>query len=221
MRPFRLWLPFLVLLAACAPAPLRDLADVSLGDTLFRTDFSAPDAFETGDFPEQGASLRLEDGRYHLRQSGNKSLYIWGRGGESAADVAVEVLAEVESDYANNLYGVLCRTDENGAGYAFLISSDGFGAIARADGRSLSFIYDWHQHKAIRTDAPNRIRGICVGDYLALVVNGVLVGDAQDTRYLNAGQAGLLGGILVEGRDAKGELSVFFDDLNVRSARLR
>jgi len=221
MRSFRFLLPFLVLLAACAPTPLRDLADVSLGDTLFRTDFSAPDAFETGDFPEQGASLSLVEGRYHLRQSGDESLYIWGRGGESAADVAVEVLAEVESDYTNNLYGVLCRTDENGAGYAFLISSDGFGAIARTDGRSLSFIYNWHQHDAIRTDAPNTIRGVCVGDYLALVVNGELVGDAQDTRYPNAGQAGLLGGILVEGRDTVGELSVFFDDLTVRSASLR
>lgn len=214
-----LWMIFLGLfLVACGQENLRSEDDLELGDTSYTLDFETDDSFETGDYAE--ASLMIEAGRYWIRQGGERTAYIWGQGGEAAQNLALDVRVEAQSDFENDLFGAMCRVDEEGAGYIFLISSDGFAAIARTDGRSLSFLVDWTEDSAIKT-GENSLRAVCVDNYLALYVNDELVADVEDSTYTRAGEVGLMAGILVESRDNLDEVIVSFDDLTVTEARLK
>ena len=223
MRTAPYFLLLMLILAACGAAEaMHDADDIETGDTIQTLDFEAADSFETGDFPESNASLTLENGLYRVTQRGNHTAYIWGQGGESVQDVQIDVEAESVSEYSNNLYGVMCRVNEDGAGYTFLISNDGFGAIARTDGRSLTFIFDWTQNDAInKGTSSNSIRAVCSGEYLALYVNDKFVADVEDDRYSDAGQVGLLAGILVETSNDEGEAVVEFDNLILKEVTIR
>jgi hypothetical protein len=212
----------LLFLAACGPEPLRSSDDLDIGEPFLSLSFDSPSDFETGDYPEAGAALSLEDGRYLIRQGGERTAYIWGQGGEPIQDVVVEALAMPQTNYPHDLYGLMCRLDANGAGYLFLLSSDGFGAIARTDGRSLAFLLPWRQSGAINTGpAENTIRGVCVGDYLALYVNGEWLGDVRDSTYSQAGQVGLAAGLFIEGAGESAEVVVAFDDLRLSPVSLQ
>lgn len=222
MRYLLILLALALVLVGCQRNTLRGENDVTLGNDLFTLAFNDPASFETGDFPASNASLSIEAGKYIVRQAGDRTAYIWGQGGEPAQNVSVEAQAQPSSSFKNDLYGVMCRVTEDGAGYAFVVSSDGFGAIARTDGKSLSFIFDWTENAAIKKgQAANTVRAICVDNYLALYVNGKLVGDAEDTRYPEAGQVGLLAGIFIEKADESGEVAVEFDALTVKHAELK
>lgn len=222
--------PLLIILAliavACSADAQHSEDDIEVGETILSVDFADEASFETGDYAEAGASLRIEEGRYRLQQAGERTAYIWGQGGDEAANVIVEAVAAPQSDFANNLYGVMCRVNAEGEGYAFLISNDGFGAIAFADKgagtqSSLSFIFDWAESDAINEgQAQNTIRAVCIDDYLALYVNGEFVGDVEDTRFSAPGQAGLIAGIFIESGDEAGEVIVEFDDLTVSEGSL-
>ena len=212
--------------SACGTDARHTEDDFEVGETILTIDFADEASFETGDYEEAGASLSIEDGRYRLMQAGERTAYIWGQGGEEAANVIVEAVAAPQSDFANNLYGVMCRVNAEGEGYAFLISNDGFGAIAFADKgagtqSSLSFIFDWVESDAINEgQAQNTVRAVCIDDYLALYINGEFVGDVEDTRFSDPGQVGLIAGLFIESGDESGEAIIEFDDLTVSEGSL-
>ena len=208
----------LFLLAACTSKTLKDADAVETGETLYTIDFASADAFETGDLPD--ASLSIVEGQYRIEQTG-ETTYIWGQGGDAAQNVTISVEAISESGYPHNLYGVMCRVNAEGAGYAFLISQDGFGGIARTDGENMTMLYDWREDSAINAGASNTIRGVCVDNYLALYVNDTLIGDVEDERYPAAGQVGLIAGLISEEVDQRETVIATFDDLTVKEASLR
>jgi hypothetical protein len=211
------------LLVACRPDPEREADEIEVGDVVYRIDFEAADDFETGEFPESSARLSIENGSYIIEQAGDETAYIWGQGGEALQNVVVEVKTRIDSEYENDLYGVMCRVNEQGEGYAFLISSDGYGTIARASaGRTsvnLSFLTPWREYDKIEA-SENTIRGVCVDNYLALVVNGDILVDVEDEQISQAGQVGLAAGILIEDRGETGEVLASFDELIVSDSSL-
>jgi hypothetical protein len=218
----RRWLLIFLIpwLAACGSDALKNENDLEVGAVLYDFDFEDPQAFETGDFPTVGARLSIQAGRYRIEQSGERAYYIWGQGGDAAQDVVIEVEAQAQNSLNDNLYGVMCRVDAAGAGYVFLEASDGYGAIARTDGRSLSFIVDWRQNTAIHLgQETNTLRAICVGDYLALYVNDHYVADVTDQRHSAPGQVGLMAGIFTTGNQQT--TIVDFDNLTVSAASLK
>ena len=78
-----------------------------------------------------------------------------------------------------------------GNGYLFLIQGGGSFSILRARGRNLTPLVEWTNSSAINQGpAPNHIRAVCVGNYLAMYVNDVFLGDATDDTY-TSGQVGL------------------------------
>jgi hypothetical protein len=78
-----------------------------------------------------------------------------------------------------------------GDGYLFVIQGSGAFAILRTHDRQLIPLVDLTPSEAInRGAARNRIRAICVGNYLALYVNDQFLGDATDDTY-KEGQIGL------------------------------
>ena len=70
----------------------------------------------------------------------------------------------------------------SGRGYYFLISGDGHYTIRWSNGRSLDDIIPVGYSDAIQRDAGNRLRAVCIGDYLALWINDVFVAEARDGR---------------------------------------
>jgi hypothetical protein len=83
----------------------------------------------------------------------------------------------------------------------------------RSRGRSVTPLVNWTSSSAIQTGpAANRIRAVCMGDYLAMYVNGTFVGDATDDTY-TVGQVGLVGAAA-----SRLGLQVDFDNLTVSAA---
>ena len=85
----------------------------------------------------------------------------------------------------NNDYGVICRVNQDGAGYFFLISGDGYFAILRGDANEeFDPLIDWTSSKVINQgNSANEIQATCEGENLSLHVNGELLASVKDSRY--------------------------------------
>jgi hypothetical protein len=221
----------LVLLAACGGKnePERRERDLPRDEmTSYTIDFSAETQFETGDFGEKGA-LSIENGEY-LIYTGNIDgpTYLWGSTQVGDADslypalknLVVEVAASPRAGTQDNWYGVMCRVNEQGEGYAFLIGADGFWTIARATGTHLDLLQEWRESDVIRAgQARNTLRAYCVEHYLALYVNDEFLGDftvtEREDQLDRVGAVGLIAG------GAENETTVVaFDDLQVASVQV-
>src|SRR5262249_42925029 len=123
--------------------------------------------------------------------------------------------AEATSEATSEAAGeATLLTANNGDGYLFLVEGSGRFAIMRSRGRSITPLVNWTPSTAIQTGpAENRIRAVCVGDYLAMYVNGTFVGDATDDTY-TIGQVGLVGAAA-----SRLGLQVDFDNLTVSAAK--
>lgn len=121
----------------------------------------------------------------------NKAM--WGASKDSYQDVMVEVdstqISAPEND--NNDYGVMCRVQDSGDGYSFLISGDGQYSIQKStDGEFISLV-DWAKSSEIKTgNASNHIVATCKGSKLTLVVNGSQLAEVEDTTF-TSGRLGL------------------------------
>ena len=174
------------------------------------------DAFDTGDRwrrydNSRDLFLGFRAGAYRLDFSGRK--YVWTQRVGEFENVVIEAEAAQVSDYNHNAYGLACRLDpaNSGRGYFFLISGDGYASIRWSNGRSLEPIVSAAPSDRIRRGrASNRIRVVCIDDYLALWVNGEFVAEARDRRAAD-GEVGLAGVMNYAGQ----RLTVDFDDVKV------
>lgn len=198
-----------LLLAACGGASQKYVA----GESLLNETFSSADAWET--FSSDSAELGVSDGVYEI-QIGDDG-YIWGLNETEHTDVVIDVTAAQLSSHANNAYGVICRSDvsNNGDGYYFLVSGDGFYSISKGEGDDVSPLVEWTPNSAINEgQATNKIRAVCIGNYLALWVNDKFMTEIEDTAY-TSGFTGLAAAAF-EGGDA----DITFDDLTISAASL-
>lgn len=185
------------------------------GDMLFE------DGFETGarwrSYESSGGLfLGVVDGVYRIDFSGRK--FVWTQRAGAYADVVVEAEARQASDYDHNAYGLACRLDpaNGGRAYFFLISGDGHASIRWSNGRSLEPIVAAAPSAHIRQgQSSNRLRVVCIDDYLALWVNGRFLAEARDGRA-GQGEVGLAGVMNQAGK----RLAVDFDDIRVWRAAL-
>lgn len=199
----------LLILTACAPSPT---VQFRFGETLLREDFSDTAAWERYVNAEQRVAFEIVDNVFRARA--------WDRGISWALnetvhqDVVIEVETTQLSDYRDNAYGLMCRASptNNGNGYYFLISGDGYAAIRRGAADEITALVSWRKTSAVRQDRSiNRLRVVCLGNYLALYVNGEFVAETADSRY-RTGYAGLSAAV------TDGEVEVWFDDLTIWEA---
>ena len=195
-----------MILTGCGKSPSQEY---TLGNNVRSEQFNAVDAWE--EFISETISFRVEDGVY--RAFAPEGGWIWGLdvNGATHTDVVIEVETEQLSSYNNNGYGVLCRADvsNNGDGYYFAISGDGFYLIGRGNGDSIDSLVEWTQSDKINQgQARNTIRAVCMGDYLALYVNGDFVAEARDSMF-SSGLAGFA--VAAESQT----VDIVFDNLNV------
>lgn len=176
------------LLAACASGPM---AGYTTGDVLLVDDFSEGFDWETR--AANGVEIGPANGAYRIRS--NTTQYVRGFNSHTHNDVVIEVDALHLSSNNNNAFGVMCRAtrgDYTSAGYYFLIGSDGTYSIRMGRGGDVVALVSWQRSRAVyRGAASNRLRVICVGDYLALYVNGQFVTDVRDSTY-RSGVAGFV-----------------------------
>lgn len=212
MKIKHLWAIILLvmLLGACSSAkPKYTASDWVVVDEALLT--STTD-FETGTF-DDGSSLSQQAGQYVIHTTNIRSgRYLAGKSQDSPIkNMVIEVKATQQVGTDDNWFGVMCRIDEANVGYAFLISSDGFWALARSDGSRLRFLENWRKHSAIKKNSTNTIQAYCIDDYLALYINGEFIGDIEDNRISEAGQVALISG----GPEGQ-PVTVAFHDLQVK-----
>lgn len=110
---------------------------------------------------------------------------------DAAPDTTPEVTAASDAAATAEALSEAAASYSEGDGYLFLIQGSGTAGIFRARGRALEPLADWQASDAIvRAPGRNQMRAVCVGDYLALYVNDVLVAEATDDAYTR-GQVGL------------------------------
>ena len=185
------------------------------GDLLIEDGFEAGAAWRSY---ESSADLFLgvHNGVYRIDFSGRK--YLWSPRAGQHRDIVIEAEARQVSDYDHNAYGLACRLDpaNSGRGYFFLISGDGHASIRWSNGRSLEPIVAAAPSAHIRQgQSGNRLRIVCIDNYLALWVNGRFVAEARDDRA-GLGEVGLAGVMNYAGK----RLTVDFDDIRVWHATL-
>ncbi len=162
---------------------------------LFQDDFSNPKSgWDT--MHEDDAVIEYTDGHYRIWLN-YPHTNIWANPGLKFTDTRIEVDATKVGGPDNNAFGIICRYQDADHFYFFLISSDGYYGIGKANGEKQVLLtddgnmkYDGAIHKG---HATNHIRADCVGQTLALYANGQRLAVVEDPDYTE-GDVGLIVG---------------------------
>lgn len=176
---------------------------------------SNAEGWDTYAMPSDQALFRVNEGVLEGAALADQG-YIWSLNHETQDDVIINATVKQMEGGLGSVFGVMCRADERGNGYYFLISSDQhFSIRVGTDARSdLYEVLPWQYHQAIRQGyVTNEIRAVCAGDYLALFVNDVFIAEAVDAE-LSSGHTGVT--LAAVDRTAW----VQFDQVRVRDAIL-
>ncbi|MCH7480709.1 MAG: hypothetical protein IIC79_04870 [Chloroflexi bacterium] len=181
---------------------------------LFQDDFSDPNS-GWDHFADADGSTDYQGGQYVIVVTAESLDLFANPGSDYPGDIIIEVTADKIGGVDDNNFGIICRYQDTGNYYEFLISSDGYFAIIKMTDRSGTFIGadGWAESSVIHTgDAVNTIRVECVGNTLRLFANGALLLQAQDSTF-SGGDVGLIAGTF----DVPGTI-IAFDDFVVYAA---
>ncbi len=181
------------------------------GKVLLQDDFSDPDSGWPSSSSEDSV-VGYRNGQYRIDVK-SPNWETWAYAGEDFGDVIVEVdITKVRGDDTSD-FGVLCRYQDKDHAYQFAIGADGYYQIFRwepGDEKMLLGDGEWLSSKAIRQgNATNHLRAECVGNTLALYVNGTLIGVVHDDAYTHGDIA------LAVGTYDHGGTDIRFDNLVV------
>lgn len=169
-----------IFITACSPTPpQRSLDMIQIGEVIHQSLFDNAHQWERNQF--EGIAIGLEGDAYRIQT--DISQYVRGFYAGNYEDIVLDVRVMQLSEGKHNGFGVACRAshDSHSAnGYYFLISGDGAYSIRRGRDGDLHPLIAWEKHSAIQQLGVNQLRIICIGDYLALVVNGTLVAETRD-----------------------------------------
>lgn len=193
-------------LIGCSPRPT---VMIEQGALLHRDTFDAGIGWDTR---QQGqVSIGVESGAYRMRANTNQFVMGFGFGIGTFEDTIIEVNANQLSPYENNAYGVACRAsiaEGSTNGYLFLIGGDGSASLRIGRVTEIQALIAWQPSDKINQGvASNRLRVMCVGDYLALYANDSMIFEIRDSTY----RTGYIGFIASVARG--GVIEVAFDDL--------
>jgi hypothetical protein len=206
-----------ILLAGCAATvPTESTQRVSLGDE------RAVYAFDNTNVPWDVFSLngdqaifRIQDGVLQGAVIANRG-YIWSLSHTRHNDVAIRATVRQIKGAHGNGFGVMCRANEQGDGYYFVVSSAGQFAILKALPGIADPVrlVDWRSSPAVlQNDEPNELQAVCVGDYLVFSANGHFLAEVHDSEF-SSGELGVVLGAIDE------TLFVDFDNIVVNDAAL-
>ncbi len=140
-----------------------------------------------------------ENGHYRIFIN-TEDTDIWANPGLNFTDVVVEVDAQKVGGPDDNNFGIICRYQDLGNFYFFIISSDGFYGIGKYDNSEWTMLNAdqmYPTEDVNQGNASNHIRADCVGTHLVLYANNVKLAEIEDTSF-SSGDVGLLAGTLAE-----------------------
>jgi hypothetical protein len=210
-------LVLLFLLMGCTQgAPTEPMQRVSLGDEQAHYTFDDPNtSWDVFSLNGDQAIFRVLDGVLQGAVIANHG-YIWSLSHTRYNDVAVSATVSQTKGARGNGFGVMCRADEQGDGYYFVVSSAGQFAILKAQPNVSDPVrlVDWRSNPAIfQKNESNQIKAICVGDYLSFFANGHFLAEVHDSEF-SSGDLGVVLGAIDE------TLWVNFDDIIVNKVAL-
>lgn len=197
--------------ATTAPASQGSSNEQTGNNVLYQDDFSSSnDAVET--FENDNASNMAKNGVYSVTVAKNGITnfpLIFIDANDSELTSRVKLIAG-PSD--NNIgFGSACRFSlDDGNGYLFLVSGDGFASIQLMKDGQVTALKDWTPSDAIKQGkVENTFTSSCIGDQLKLSVNGETVLEATDSTH-SSGQFALS---LQSYSASSSPITVEFDDL--------
>ena len=198
--------------APAAPIPGGEEAAFHLEPTpvvlsvVYRDDFRDQasgwdDSFDPQSMRQYGAD------KYRLEiRSPNMSA--WGLANRNISDFVLEVTARQEDGPADSSYGLVFRYQDKQNFYRFDITGDGFFLLSKYVGGRWLTLVDWRASPAIRpAGQDNFLRVSCLGENLAVFVNGSLLANIQDDSF-RQGDIGFFAGSY-----QKPGVQASFDDL--------
>ena len=199
------WIPLVLVILAISLSGCKDESlgadKISwVGDTpiLFMDDFSTPtggwrtheDRLTYAGYDQDGFRLSVDQPNF----------LIWSVPGLNFQDIHIYARAQRLDGPDDNLYGLICRYQDNHNFYAFMISSDGYYGIYRKQAGYLSLMGSTKMgfSEVIRRGGDyNQIMAICRGDQLALIVNDTNLLQVTDSTF-TYGDVGMIVGNLAE-----------------------
>ncbi|MCL4562556.1 MAG: hypothetical protein M1281_18330 [Chloroflexi bacterium] len=179
------FLPTLTMPAPLTPAPTQPpTATPNPADFLYFDNFQDP---ASGWWVEENedASFAYDDGYYTIR-SKKKEIMQWSIPGQQFADASIQVeTIQVEGPSNDNTsFGILCRAQSNGDGYALRVSADGYYSIFLVKGDDFTPLIAWTESSYVRQgNQINQLKAICSGSDLSLYANGELLGTVRDETF--------------------------------------
>jgi hypothetical protein len=202
------------ILAGCSNAAQRTPFNINgtpLPNAIYADDFSNPKSgWETWTDPN-GSFVAYQNNGLRILVK-DKQFDYWSRPGKRFVDARIEVDAIKLAGPNDNDFGLICRYQDHNNFYAFLISSDGYAGIIKLEdgkytvlnGAKMAYSQSIRQGEAL-----NHIQADCLGQNLALAVNGEMVVQAQDSGFA-AGEVGV-----IAGTNANPGVDIFFDNFVV------
>lgn len=151
------------------------------------------------------------DGQYQIMVTEPDSDY-WANPGLDFANIRIETVATKAGGPDDNDFGVICRYQDLGNFYYFVISSDGYAGILKVKDQETTPLGSGRMEPAAAVrqgKATNAVAAECIGPRLRLYVNDQLVAEVQDSDFAS-GDVGLIAGTFsTPGADIR------FDDFNL------
>jgi hypothetical protein len=182
----------LLLMVSCGPNPDKCRTDKALLEDNFNDTACGWDEYEE----EQATAGYLGSEYFVAVHKPNTSAV--ATPGALFSNVSIQVEVRLDQGTVDNNFGVLCRYQDMDNFYAFLISSDGYYAIAKViGGEPYSILSGDGTHLMpnevilVEKDASNEIHAMCTGTELTLFVNGKQLAAVSDSD-LESGDIGFI-----------------------------
>lgn len=193
--------------AAPAPDPTEPVQAPPV--ILYSDDFSDPQSGWPNMETTQGAYSYRTDG-YHIIVEENGAV-LWAKTGRSDGDARLQVDARPLGEGVMGYYGLLCRIQDAGDFYYFVVHTRGSFNIGKYKGGAFQPLYsgNWQASEAILPgNQANRLAADCSGSRLRLTVNGALLGEVTDADFTSG-----FSGIVAAALDERGAEVLFNDFL--------
>ena len=197
-----LWTLAIVTIGACSQRENEPDACVAPG-FLFVDDFSGDQDCGWAAYNRGGGVAAIENSAMQLSVSQPGNLW-WTNPARSFDDVVILSEARQVSGPNDNAYGLICRYQNEENFYVFLVSGDGYYAIAKYQTGEDNVIYLTENQQFQPADvinkgiASNEIRVTCLGNQLSLEVNGVPLLSVTDPTFVT-GDIGVAAGTFENG----------------------
>jgi len=198
-RAYTFWWLFLgiivVLTTACGSAETEPDACDDPPEILFFDDFNGEQDCGWATYNRGGGVAAIENASMQMTVSQPGQIW-WTNPTRNFDDVVIRTEARQVSGSDDNAYGLICRYQNPENFYAFLISGDGYYAIAKYQSSSENVIYltengQFQPSEEIHTGvASNELLVSCIGNQLSMEVNGVPLLTVTDPTFVT-GDIGL------------------------------